>query len=201
MSDNMMEERKEIQCHDCGAKEGQLHTLGCDMERCPFCGHQLISCDCIYEKLKLFDREKYTNETYFLPPEIYSEGVNEEQWQQWKKMLDEKGRYPYFQYPILCALCGEHWPQFFRVPDAEWKRYIAPNRRHDILCRDCYDYIVEATNWQAALAYVDQQIAGGAEVEPYDYTLPAVWATALNIPVTTVYKAIATRKRWGEHHG
>jgi len=31
-------------CHDCGAKAGELHSLGCDMERCPICKGQLISC-------------------------------------------------------------------------------------------------------------------------------------------------------------
>jgi len=24
-------------CGDCGVQEGELHHLGCDMERCPFC--------------------------------------------------------------------------------------------------------------------------------------------------------------------
>lgn len=33
-------------CHDCGAWEGQIHHWGCDMEECPKCGRQLISCDC-----------------------------------------------------------------------------------------------------------------------------------------------------------
>ena len=33
-------------CHDCGAEEGQIHELGCDMECCPYCGGQLISCGC-----------------------------------------------------------------------------------------------------------------------------------------------------------
>ena len=33
-------------CHDCGAKYGEYHTNGCDMERCPCCGGQMISCDC-----------------------------------------------------------------------------------------------------------------------------------------------------------
>jgi hypothetical protein len=33
-------------CGDCAVEEGKLHKLGCDMERCPFCGHQLISCGC-----------------------------------------------------------------------------------------------------------------------------------------------------------
>jgi len=33
-------------CHDCNAKPGELHELGCDMETCPKCGGQLISCSC-----------------------------------------------------------------------------------------------------------------------------------------------------------
>lgn len=37
-------------CHDCGAEEGQLHIPGCDMERCPKCGGQAISCDCTDEE-------------------------------------------------------------------------------------------------------------------------------------------------------
>lgn len=33
-------------CHDCNAKFGEMHHWGCDAERCPVCGGQLISCDC-----------------------------------------------------------------------------------------------------------------------------------------------------------
>jgi len=32
-------------CHDCGAPEGYLHLPGCDMEECPICGGQLITCE------------------------------------------------------------------------------------------------------------------------------------------------------------
>jgi len=40
-------------CHDCGIenKNGNLHHFGCDIERCPKCGGQLISCDCENKKL------------------------------------------------------------------------------------------------------------------------------------------------------
>lgn len=33
-------------CGDCGAQVGYFHHWGCDCERCPSCGGQLISCDC-----------------------------------------------------------------------------------------------------------------------------------------------------------
>jgi hypothetical protein len=40
-------------CHDCGIinKKGNIHHFGCDMERCPKCKGQLLSCDCKNKKL------------------------------------------------------------------------------------------------------------------------------------------------------
>lgn len=36
-------------CNDCGIKHGGNHHPGCDVERCPRCGGQLISCGCLDE--------------------------------------------------------------------------------------------------------------------------------------------------------
>ena len=37
--------RESDTCHDCGAAKGEQHLPGCDVEQCPECKTQLISCD------------------------------------------------------------------------------------------------------------------------------------------------------------
>jgi hypothetical protein len=37
-------------CHDCAAVEGQYHVFGCDVEECPRCYRQLISCGCVSDE-------------------------------------------------------------------------------------------------------------------------------------------------------
>lgn len=37
-------------CHDCGVVDGQLHVPMCDMEVCPRCFGQLITCGCLWDE-------------------------------------------------------------------------------------------------------------------------------------------------------
>jgi hypothetical protein len=64
-------------CPACHAVAGEYHELGCPVEICPWCGGQLISCDCRYEKLGL---------------DAIS---SEEELRQFEEMLEEQGRIPY----------------------------------------------------------------------------------------------------------
>jgi hypothetical protein len=114
---------KRYTCHDCGVSEGELHELGCDMERCPFCGGQLICCDCGAGQ----------DEFVINDDEVDGEG--------WERMLNAKGRVPFILYPNVCAKCGELWPDMFKVPDEEWERYIEIGERDKMLCKPCYDQI------------------------------------------------------------
>ena len=111
-------------CHDCDAEPGEAHKGGCDTERCPFCGGQLIGCDCCYKELahiydwdfkpdivarpgdKLPDgytqsyslldgRFVYSYENSGLPEEVYSEGLNEEQDAAWDAILKAEGVMPW----------------------------------------------------------------------------------------------------------
>ena len=123
-------------CHDCDCLEGEIHKLGCDMETCPFCGGQLLSCDCCYTQLgyEIDETKSYNG----LPKEVYMHGLlDEEEW-KWYEILVKKGRIPFVVVPVLCRLCGEQYPDFFMVSEKEWQKYIIPELRNEVLCQNCY---------------------------------------------------------------
>lgn len=37
---------KKYKCAECGRISGEIHDCCCDIERCPKCKNQLLSCDC-----------------------------------------------------------------------------------------------------------------------------------------------------------
>ena len=64
-------------CPACHALSGEHHELGCPVELCPWCGGQLVYCDCRYEQLGL---------------DAIS---SEEELLQFEALLEDRGRIPY----------------------------------------------------------------------------------------------------------
>ena len=64
-------------CPACHAEAGEYHELGCPVEICPWCGGQLIYCDCRYERLGV------------------DAIASEEELLQFEAILEEQGRIPY----------------------------------------------------------------------------------------------------------
>jgi hypothetical protein len=64
-------------CPSCGTRTGDMHTLGCPVELCPWCGGQLNHCNCRFEQLGV---EELTDEKKIAELE---------------EKLDKKGRIPY----------------------------------------------------------------------------------------------------------
>jgi hypothetical protein len=64
-------------CPACHAASGEYHELGCPVEICPWCGGQLIHCDCRYEQLGL------------------DAITSEQELAQFERLLEERGRIPY----------------------------------------------------------------------------------------------------------
>lgn len=67
-------------CRGCGVPAGSLHEHGCDVERCPRCGGQMIAHDCVYEVCGL-DPDALEEEH----PDIYNNGPTDEMYERWDK--------------------------------------------------------------------------------------------------------------------
>jgi hypothetical protein len=93
-------------CHDCGVQEGELHKPGCDMERCPKCGGQLISCGCK-------DLPDFRIPYLLVPVKC---GLCGQQWcdffqvsnEEWKKYV-----VPSLQEKVLCQECYDELKRIF----------------------------------------------------------------------------------------
>lgn len=103
-------------CHDCGTKAGKLHELGCDMERCPVCGRQLITCsnhfplvkDGIYTRIPYIQPLTYCGACAKVNPDFFM--VPDEEWDRFV--------IPELQGKVICHFCYDEMKELF--PDG-WR--------------------------------------------------------------------------------
>src|SRR6185503_8396742 len=89
-------------CDDCDVEDGNLHELFCTRERCPFCGGQLISCDCLPEVLKLDGKERRAVDEYVDDEVEPLKSIMA----RWKSALNEKGRVRFRSTPLTVDADG-----------------------------------------------------------------------------------------------
>ena len=75
-------------CGDCGVHVGEKHLDMCDIERCPACGLQFISCDCGI-KYELEEKDMKDLDKYIKKQEYY----NREKYKNTQRILKEIAEY------------------------------------------------------------------------------------------------------------
>jgi hypothetical protein len=75
-------------------------------------------------------------------PAIYNNGLPNELADAFDALLEIRGRIRYYQWPVLCAYCGDAQHDFFSVPDEDWHKYVPESHWREVLCRPCYDHFV-----------------------------------------------------------
>lgn len=122
-------------CPDCSAKIAERHKSGCDVERCPLCEMQLISCDCVY---KINGMNPFMLEREH--PKIYNEGATDEMWARFDVEVEKKGGYQIWtgEWPGVAECREKGWYcQDGFGPDPRWGGFCpcpsdAPDATEDL---------------------------------------------------------------------
>jgi len=111
------------QCPTCRVPIGENHDPGCSVERCPFCGRQMIQDNCCYE---YFGIAVVMMEVTH--PDIYKNGLTDEMVEKWEEfvsphLLPWTGIWPGVlecrEYHLWCRRTEDGWvPCVSDHPDA-----------------------------------------------------------------------------------
>jgi hypothetical protein len=112
-----MEHKRVYGCYDCNVKEGELHILGCERERCNKCGDQFIYCSCRKKGIKRIPYIRSVNmcgKCGKMNPEMFMVSDKE-----WKEVI-----WPYFEKEsMLCENCYDFIRKSKKIKRGK-RRYI-----------------------------------------------------------------------------
>ena len=121
-------------CPDCGVGLFEFHAPCCDVERCPICGGQMLSCNCHLTVLG-YDPDN-------LPEDIYEGGLDDLQTEKASMLIDKEGRIPWNgKWPgeEECEMYGLYSYFDQKDPKADGKNYghipcgkDHPEAQHDL---------------------------------------------------------------------
>ena len=101
---------------------GEKHQYGCDVQRCPLCEGQLLSCNCVY-KVNGIDPSTLEEDH----PEIYGNGPTDEMWAKFDAEVEKKGGFQVWT--------GE-WPGIAECRERGWfcQDGFGPHPRYGSFC-------------------------------------------------------------------
>lgn len=157
-------------------------------ETCPFCKEKVASCQCsvavVFETLdernELFNEltmvlESNPRDAIAMMERAGRNGNDRARYEYitlldtiqydddaWIAKLEGKGRVPHVFTPNLCIRCGKVDPDFFMVPDDEWRAVIPIHLRKKIFCMACYEHVRDGVGYEGGVNVEDHVLFGKA---------------------------------------
>jgi hypothetical protein len=127
-------------CVGCAAMQDQLHRWGCDDELCPFCGGQLMSCDCTNDLMDIvLNRTDADTVDCFSPSEKkrWVELIGDLK-VQWQEVLDSPYQTydMYFDLPPDTCITDEQLKEFKRISKTFLEVDEALDYKFEELCNE-----------------------------------------------------------------